>query len=167
VLYTRWIRVCVPSVNNVSGSFGTAGRVYIAPIQIPWRVEVDMIAYIIRGTSAGEVRVGLYKEGPTPDKPDGGELVVESDSVPQIGTYRFHKIPIPDTILEPGLYFICLQGSDPDGTFQYADPGTDPDGLMGWYYDHTYGPFENPCPATSISPGICPDMSIRVKRVLP
>lgn len=158
----RWLEsVAFFPVYNMP--FLVVGRVYLAPFDVPWRVLIDAIAYYVMNVSAGNVRIGLYREGPTADDPDGGGLVVESGSVAQPGTTRLHIIPVADTLVEPGQYFVGLQGDDTTGTFSRG--ATEDTGVLSMYYDHAYGVFTDPCPATTITSYVLNAM-LRVKRNL-
>jgi len=152
-------------VRHVAQTFGVAGRVWIGPIDVPWRVEVDAAVYCVGGTAAGNVRIGVYKEGDTIDRPDGGELVVESGSVAQPTTNALHLVDLPTTILEAGRYYVAIQGDDATGTFYTHTNATTGGYNPGRYYDHTYGPFEDPCPATLASTRF-PIIFLRVSRNL-
>ena len=111
------------------------------------------------------MRIGIYREGPTIDLPDGGELVAESASVIQVGlaTYTLDQIPIPATILTPGRYYMALQGDDVTGTFiRTVDYTT----FIGRYYDHGYGVFTDPCPVTVLIATV-PTFGVRVSQNIP
>jgi len=142
-------------------TFFVAGRVYLALIEVPWPCIIDRIIYQVGNFSAGNVRVGLYKEGATLERPDGGELVVESGSVAQLGAHGVQEIAISETYLQPGRYFGALQGSDVSGTFRclYAT-----NYWVYGIYDNPggYGPFVDPCPTTSINV-VAPLMWLRIK----
>lgn len=143
--YGRWIESVV-FYPEFSTPFGGVGRVHISQLAIPWTVEIDRLSYVVGPVSAGNVRMGLYREGPTADLPDGGGLIVESGSVAQIAAFSLHVITIPDTILRSGPYFLAVQGDDVTGTFLRAF--TDNASVLARLYNQAYGPFTDPCPAT-------------------
>lgn len=128
-----------------SVAFGVVGRVYIAPFDVPWKVIVDRIMYVVGAVAAGNVRLGIYEEGPTIDLPDAGNLLAESGSVAQPGTVRYHSLPIPETLLRPGRHHISIQGDDTTGEFYRVVRSTP----TARFYDHAYGPFTDPCPVTA------------------
>ena len=96
---------------------------------------------------AGNVRLGLYREGPTPEIPDGGALVVETGSVAQIPGISIQLIAIPPTLLRRGKYWTGIQGDDVTGTYYTL---RDDASVIDAMYDHPYGPFTDPCPATGM-----------------
>lgn len=165
ILERRWIPFPpFPAVHTSSQAFGTAGRVYLCPVDVPWRVEIDAIGYYVGDTAAGNVRIGLYKEG-AEDTPEGGDLVCESGSEAQPTAYCFHLLTVPDTILNPGRYWVALQGDDTTGTFMRAVRLLLNTAWLSRSYDHTYGPFEDPCPSVSAQTFSASGV-LRVKRVL-
>jgi hypothetical protein len=126
-------------------------RVYIVPIQIPYMVIIDRLAYTLDTVSAGNVRMGLYRDNG--DTPVGGALVVESGSVAKAGTGRKQEVTIPNTQLTPGLYWLAVL-SDESTTIIYRCDGAYGTGgtLLACYYDiGAYGALTNPCPAITLS----------------
>ena len=125
---------------------------------------MDAIIYQVGGTSAGNVRAGIYREGAIQDRPDGGRLVAESSSVAQDAAARVQVIMLPSpVVLEPGPYHLAIQFDDVNATFYRV---YDTRNLDSRIYDHTYGPFPDPCPTTSLSLTI-PVMMLRVTKNLP
>jgi hypothetical protein len=132
-------------------SFGTIGRVFLTPVQVPFKCIVDAVMYEVGGTRAGSVRIGLYKVV-SGYKPDGGPLVVQSGSEPQHSAYTWRFIRIPQTVLEPGLYYLGIMGSNTTGTF--GGPmveGYDAEQPSGRYFDNPagYAPYPSTCPTTT------------------
>ena len=165
VLKARYIRGPLLPYGIASTAFGAAGRVWLPPIDVPWPVIIDRIIYQVGATSAGNVRLGLYREGATADSPAGGVLVVESASVAQSTAYYLQMVTIAATVLTPGQYFVGIQGSDDSGTFEWS---RDDASLLSQWYDVAggYGAFTDPCPA--ITKGlIVPFIMLRVKENLP
>jgi len=165
VLKRRYITGPLFPYSIGSLALGTAGRVYLIPIDIPWPVTIDRIIYQVGTTSAGNVRVGIYREGPTADSPTGGVLVVESASVAQSTANYLQLATVADTVLTPGQYFVGIQGDDVTGTLQKSSTGV---GAAAFTYDRAggYGAFTNPCPTASAGVNV-PYFALRVKEDLP
>ena len=156
--FYRWLQVPVVALSMGSTTFVAAGRVHMAQITVPKNLTLDRLGYQVGAVQAGNVRLGLYREGATPDIPDGGALVAESASVGQSPTVEVQLAAIPVTLLVRGRYWIGIQGDDVTGTFYHQ---RDDASIIGRRYDHAYGPFTDPCPATVIN-GRFPHMVARV-----
>lgn len=130
-----------------SMAFGTIGLVYLVPIDVRWPITIDQIMYQVGAAQAGNVRMGIYREGAAADSPAGAALVVESASVAQSAINCVQMVPLAiPTALTRGQYFIGLQGDNVLGTFQRSvDAAT----LFGKQHNNggAYGAFVNPCPA--------------------
>ncbi len=165
VLKARYIRGPLLPYGIASSAFGTAGRVWVVPIDVPWPVIIDRIIYQVGSVSAGNVRVGLYREGETVDSAAGADLVVESASVAQSAAGYIQMVTVTATILTPGQYFGVIQGSNTTGTYQQS---YDSALLFASYYNRTggYGAFTDPCP-TLTGDYITPFLILRVKENLP
>jgi hypothetical protein len=151
-----------------SSAFGTAGRVYLAPVQVPFKCIIDAASYEVGGTSAGSIRIGVYKHTAAYMAPDYCPLVCQSDEVPMGTANRMCIVSLPETVLEPGLYWVAIQGSDATGTFRYAQVyPVDRNNLGGYYFDNPggFGPYPSVSPFTTRL-GICPGIFLRVKDVL-
>jgi len=164
--YRRFLKPIYNS-SAISNLTVVTARVYLVPIEVEARCTVDAIMiYLWQGTVAGNLRVGIYKDGTTPDLPDGGALVVESASVAKAGTWRKQLVTIADTVLEPGLYWLAFQSDEATSivSSERAIFGVDP---QHRYYDRGggYGAFTNPCPATTSGNIMCPLMFLRVKSI--
>lgn len=168
----------ISNANLLSGtgsrSFTVVGRMYLAPIQVPIKCTIDMIGYVIGATAAGNVRIGLYEVGSLgyPDLPDGGSLLVETGSLAQTTVNYLHWGSIPDLQLDPGLYFIAVQGDDTTGTFRYTENfgnfshNTLGNVTSGRYYDiGAFGSFPDPCPTTGALGTACLWGFLRVKSI--
>jgi len=145
----------------------TTARVYLIPIEVLVRCTVDRImVHQYEGTVAGNCRVGIYKDGTTPDLPDGGALVVESASVAKAGINQKQLITIADTVLEPGLYWLAYE-SDENTTIISSERGIFGIDPGHRYYDRGggYGALTNPCPATTGGNISCPFLLLRVKSI--
>lgn len=165
VLRARYIARQLFSFAVASTAFGTAGRVYMAPIDIYWPMIVDRIIHQVGAVSAGNIRVGIYREGAAADSPAGAALVVESASVAQSPANQIQMVTIAETLLIPGQYFVGLQGDDVTGTFWTSSTGI---AGIGSYYDRGggYGAFTDPCPAITATT-VIPFMMLRVAQNLP
>jgi len=165
VLKARYLARQMFSLTVASTAFGLAGRVVISPIDASWPMTIDRIIYQVGTTSAGNVRIGLYREGAIADSPQGAALVVESASVAQSTAGYLQMVTIADTVLTPGQYFIGLQGDDVLGTFRSSSTG---DTIIGSYYDRGggYGAFTDPCP-TITAAAVVPFFMIRIKESHP
>ena len=165
VLKARYIRGPMLPYLIVSSNFGATGRVYLVPIDVLWPVIIDRIIYQVGTTSAGNVRLGIYREGATVDSPLGAALVVESASVAQLTANYVQMVTVADTLLVPGQYFVGIQGSDATGTCYLS---LDAEGKLANYYDRAggYGALTDPCPAL-IAQASTPFFMLRVKENLP
>lgn len=160
--YVRFIVSDPLFIPNCTIQNPVIGRVYLSPISIPNDCIIDRFSYYYGViASNGNVRIGLYPEGTTPDSPLGSNIIVESASVATPATYGFSLIPIADTVVKKGLYFIGLQFDDVLAAFRY---GYDLNLTLGSYYDQAYGPFTSPCPALTANWN--PIGYIRVKTVI-
>lgn len=163
--YARWFGTLRAPFAGGSYAGGAAGRTYLGPIEIPWPIIIDRIGYQVGSTSAGNVVLGLYREGDTADSAEGGALVVETSSAAQPAASNFHVVTVSDTLLVPGLYFAVIEFSDATGTFQR---NYDAAQTYYRYYNRVggYGALTDPCPSlTTFSVG--PRMFVRVKTNLP
>ena len=169
-LSARWLNSFdTPYEQQAPKTFGTSGRVYLVPIDILWAVKVDAILWQIGDTYNGGggrgVRACLYKEGSTLDEPEGGELVVEGEAtIPNKYEYIFdiRIIPLVETLLSAGRHWMGIQSEVPGASF-CCGLDSSPGYVIGRTFDRAggYGPFPNPCPATSGS-GFPPRMKVRV-----
>lgn len=148
VLRARYLWVTMFSPVEGANAFGIAGKVFIAPLDISWPIIIDRLIYIVGSTSAGGVRLGLYREGATADSPAGAELVVESGSVAQAAASTIQMVTVPQTVLIAAQYFLAIQGNNVTGTFQRT---TDTGLSFGKSYIRGggYGAFTDPCPAVA------------------
>lgn len=164
-LYARYLWGPLLPYLIASQAFGTAGRVYMIPIDVPWRITIDRIIYQVGIVGAGNVRLGIYREGATADSPAGADLVVESASVAQAGVNNIQMVTVADTVLTPGQYFSGIQGDNIAGTFYRSlDSGQ----VIARRYDRGggYGAFTDPCPAVVADAGL-PFLGLRIKENSP
>lgn len=143
--YARYLRSSFLGLYNpLSIAFGIAGRINIVPIDVAWAVVIDKIIYVVGSVAAGNVRLGIYRQG-AEDTPRAGALVVESASVPQAAVHTIQMVSVADTLLTPGQYYLAIQGDNATGTlWRYYDTGCS----FAWRYDRGggYGAFTTPCP---------------------
>jgi hypothetical protein len=143
----RYLWSFPPFQAQITTVSGLAARVWLMPFQVPYQVEVDRIGYQVGAASAGNIRMGIYREGPTAGLPDGGALVVESASVAQGGVNSIQMVIIAATVLTPGMYYVVWQGDNANATW-YAWR----DNANTWPTCYTraggYGAFTDPCPTT-------------------
>lgn len=146
--YARYLATDLFTITEAMQTPGVVGQCNLATFSVPWPVVIDGIYYEVGGTSAGNVRAGIYEDGPAGDIADGGALLVESASVAQAGAQTAQFIPIPETVLKPGVYWIALQVSDATATIRSGSCTGD---FNGHFYNRGggYGPFTNPCPVTA------------------
>jgi len=86
--------------------------------------------------------------------------------VAKSGTWRLHEITIADTELEPGVYWVAIEGDENTTTIVMGGNSFYAAGaLESKYYDLAgYGPFTAPCPAVSHG-NYHPLVVLRVKEV--
>lgn len=148
ILQARYLQTCFPVIEALSTLGIAEGDVYLEPLDIWWPVIIDRLVWQV-AAQGGNLRMGIYREGPTIDLPDGGELVVESASVACPAANTIHLLPIADTLLVAGRYWVGLQA---DATFgQLRRALVSNAGLQPVRYTRAggYGAFTDPCPVTN------------------
>lgn len=166
LLQRRYLGFTAPITEFSSVAFGTIGRGFLAPIDVPMKVEIDALVYQIGNAATGNVRLALYEEGATIDLPDGGTLIAESGNLSQDNPADVDRYTIsPVEILEPGRYYGAIMGDDINGTFYRAFPSTTGDITPGRYFDNSvgFGVFDDPCPVT-LAIARAPALYLRVLR---
>lgn len=140
---------CVGFEAYGSRAWSTANAVYLWPVVVPHRVTVERIFFVHVAVAAGNWRAGIYADNG--DTPVGGALLCESPSTLSNGTNRCQELTVPDTVLDPGLYWIALAASTTTDTYFYILPQlTIGCTLTGHAYAlGAWGPLTNPCPATA------------------
>jgi len=91
--------------------------------------------------------------------------VVETASVAQSGIDYLEMLPIADTLLLPGQYFLGIQTDDATATiWRTLDIASD----VSWFYDLAggYGPFADPCPAVALMTWLA-NSGVRIAQNLP
>jgi chitinase len=142
----------------------TVGRVLLTEFSVKNPVVVDAITYPVFATSAGDVTVGIYGPIGTRETSTGAALIVQSASTAQGTANTPQTITIADTLLQPGTYYVALEGSDATGTYARNTNQTQIVGF-GAFYDRGggYGALTDPAPATTTTGSALPGMKIRVK----
>lgn len=132
----------------------TANRVCLSPVDIPFRVTVDRIAYIQGDGASGNVIAGIYYDnGGTPV---GANLVVSSVSAAvTAGRLQKKEVTIPATQLDPSLYWLALIFSVGGMAnllrhFTADDPLRTGGSLNPCYYGAAAFALEEPCPAVTL-----------------
>ena len=140
----------------------TAGRVLMTEFYVDQAVSVDAIVYIVGDTSAGNVTVGIYGPIATREVSTGAALLVESASTAQGSTSTPQVVTFNATILQPGLYYAVLEGSDATGTYMRHGNTTQVAGYGAYYArDGGYGALTTPAPATTNTGSALPGLRIR------
>lgn len=123
---------------------------------------IDALTYIVGGTSAGNVTLGIYGPVATREISSSLPLVVETASTAQGSINTPQVITVTETLLQPGLYYVCIEGSDTTGTFMRQGNQAQ---VVGWgaTYDRGggYGALTNPSPATTDTGSNIPGIKIR------
>lgn len=141
----------------------TAGRVYLVEFEVIAPVTVDQITWVNGTTAAGNVTVGIYGPLVTEETCAGAAVAVQSASTAQSGTSTPQSVSLTATTLQPGRYYIAIEGSDGTGTLmrQSAQQAQ----VTGWtqFYDRAggYGALTDPCPAVTNSASVAPAIRVR------
>lgn len=159
--YARYILGFPSFQPALSVANGLIARVYLTSIQVPHPIIIDRLGYMVGTVQAGNIRVGLYRDGTVADAPAGGALVVESASVAQTSVNSLQLVTVADTLVMKGLYWFAWQCSDATAT---AWMWRDNNGIWPNCYTRGggYGAFTNPCPATA---GVAGDNMLCLMRV--
>lgn len=146
-LYQRYIKGIFEG--NLSSTTFVTDRVYLLPIQILFPMAVDRCILQYAAIAAGNIRAGIYRDNG--DTPVGGALIVESAGIPKIGINQKHEVPIADTILLPGLYWMAFVSDENLSTYWLVQPVWRSGGTLTSheYALGAFGPLDDPCPATA------------------
>jgi len=148
--------------NPQAGRAAVVGRVYLIPVQVPFRLTVDRLGIVWEAIAIdGNIILGIYADNG--DTPVGGAVIAETASTPNSGSagggYTTQEIAITDLQLEPDLYWFASEHSVINNYYgiggSAALAGTLVGGngtLAGYYYNRGggYGALTNPCPAVTI-----------------
>lgn len=147
---------------------GTAGRVYLTPIQLEEGSVLSQLCLAINSVSAGNVILGIYGDaGTSTRKPDGEAVIGQTVSTASPGTYRPLEIAptIGDIYLPPGLYWLGVESDTTTLECLKSDiTGIKTMGKIPTRYFNNsigYGVLDDPCPVTTIDVGVPDYMWIR------
>ncbi len=158
----RWLTPLHGGIATTSQTF-TAGRCYLAQFAVTREIQVDGIAYVVGGTSAGNVRAAVLGTLATADTAAGTVVLVESASTAQGTINSPQLLSLTATTLVPGIYYAALQGSDATGTYMRHGNQLQAAGLSQTYdRGGGYGAFTSPTPAVSDTGSAIPGLRIRI-----
>jgi hypothetical protein len=160
----RWLTPVVGGVAAGGSSTFTVGRVMLTQIVIPTTCRVDGMTYVTAGTSAGSVIGGIV--GPitqTADDATGAVVVAQSASTAMGATNAAQLLTWTAVTLRPGIYYVCLEGSDATGTYQRYSNLTQAPGMSATY-DRAggYGALTDPTPTVSATGNNVPGIRLRI-----
>ena len=141
----------------------TAGKVFATPLQIDHPVIVNRIAIFIRTVTAGNVRVGIYRD--MGNTPAGGALIVESASTAAAAGSTCQEIAIADTYLDRGIYWLVVQSDTTTLELQRASSSFYSTGTLNgktWANTGAYAAFENPQSSAITASQSVPTMAVKV-----
>ncbi len=154
--------------NGSADITGTAGRVFLCPIQIeePTLVDAFQCQTSAQGGAGTKLTMGLYQAAS--DIPDGQPVVVQAETAADNGG-GITEAAFTPMILSPALYYLALETADGVVGFYrmtgiYVTSATFVPKFWGCYYDRAggYGALTNPCPATTAYRYARPLMGLRV-----
>jgi len=124
----------------------TNGDVFLSRLDIPFTMTIDRIAYPMGLSAVGNVRLGIYRQGPVLDLPDAGALVAQTALVPQATPFELQFIPIAPTRLTLGAYWGAITGD----TFGWTRSTMMVESSLEtrYYLSGVPGALTNPCPIT-------------------
>lgn len=159
----RWLVPYHTGVAATSAAIGTAGRVFLMQFPVQRGCTIDAITYLVGGTSAGNVRAGIYR-AVAEDTSNAATLVVQSSEVAQGSTNTPQTVSLTSTYLTPGRYYIALEFSDVTATVLRQSNQLQ---ATGWhqYFDQTYGTLPSTVPAPTSPTGstlVVPGVRVRV-----
>lgn len=150
----------------VTDATPTVARVLLMMMEVPIDCWVDAIIVTIGSVQSGNHRVGIY--GPVAfatDTCQGAALLVESASVGVGSINSPQTIPITETFLARGKYYIAYQADNNTMRYLRQSNGSQ---VQGWvqFYDRSggYGAFTNPCPTITETGSNIPGTKVRVSK---
>lgn len=147
----RWM-IPIAGYRSNATATATAGRVYMALVEIPFPVVVDGIQNYNYATVAGNVTVGLYK-AIVEDDPTGAVLIASSASTAMAGANAVQFIAFTSAVyLTPGRYYLAAEYSDGTATFGSSAISAPLIQNSLAYYNRGggYGALTDPCPAITL-----------------
>lgn len=133
-----------------------------AEFEIDQPLSIDQVCYTVAGTQSGNVQMALYGPTVTRDSIIGAPFIASTTSVAQGSINAGQCLSITTPILQPGNYYVGLQGDNSTGTFlRQSNSNT----ITGWSgtFSTAYGalPTATATTTTSTSSAI-PGFRIRV-----
>lgn len=142
-----------------------AGKVFATAIAIDHPVTVNRIIIAIRTVSAGNVRVGIYRD--MGNTPGGAVLIVESASTAAAAASTTQEVAIAETFLDRGLYWLVVQSDTTTLELQRASSSFYSTGTLNgktWANAGAYAAFENPQASAITANQPVPTMGVKVTR---
>lgn len=129
----------------------TVGRVVLAQFVVPRACLIDGMAYTVGTTAAGSVTGGIV--GPvsvTSDSAAAAPVVAQSASTAQATQSTSQVLTWAAVLVQPGIYYVALEGSDATGTYMRPSSAVMPVGAV-MRYDRAggYGTLTDPTPAVA------------------
>lgn len=140
----------------------TAGRVLLLLFENFSRINIDSLIIINGTVIAGNVIVGVYGPIVTEDTCLGAPVLVQSASTPIVGANGPQIVPITETTLPRGRFYMAVEYSS--ATHQYRRQ-TNASQIIGWgqFYDRAggFGALTDPCPAATDTGSALPALRVR------
>jgi len=139
------------------------GVIHLMPLYVESPVVIDQIRFWCgNNNNPSHFWAAIYKNPTTPEFPDGGILVVDTGSVAISGVNMVVACPIPDTVLNAGVYWIGIQVDDNFGESVGAivDVTNTEAVAREFFTGGVYLPYPNPCPVTTVGQL---EVSVRVR----
>lgn len=152
--------------NEGDSQLGTAGRVFIVPLEVREPITITHIGVCITTAGGGgtTAQLGIYNSAS--NIPDGQAIVVDAGTID--ATAVGPKELAVSLVLSPGKYFLCLETQDATVKFRRFMSEASTAGLAvakeyGCYYDRGggYGALTTPCPVTTAEVTARPLMWVR------
>lgn len=152
-------RYILPYVNfPTASSFSpVAGRVYLELLyDIISPVAIDQISVVNGSAIAGSITVGIYGPLVTEDTCAGSPLIATSTSTAQSGTTKQQDIPIVQTNLNTGRYYVAIEYSSTSAKFVGTPALPLNISAFAQFYDRSggYGTLTDPCPTITSIPTV-------------
>lgn len=159
----RWITPYHGGIAATSQTF-TVGRVYLAMFEILTARSCDGMSYVVGAASTGSVTGGIY--GPIAAGADtcaGAAVAAQSASTAQGTATGAQLLTWTAVTLQPGVYYVALEGDNVLGTYARQGNQTQATG-MAQIYDRAggYGALTDPCPAITETGSAIPGMRVRL-----
>jgi hypothetical protein len=126
------------------------GRVYLMRLDIPYTMTLDRSGYVKGAIIAGNLYIGIYREGATRDSPAGGALAVQAGPVAMdAGIQLIQWVNLAATRLVGGPAWVAVEFSDNTARLHRACSDAQLDSYttdLG-----AFGPLPDTCPAVADS----------------